>query len=117
METSALPLTFPIVDDPLVMVNDRVSFRDFEGVRLLLVEGNFFYQYELGDREAEAFLLGTLASAGLAGPVDLGRAFGVDRATVYRYRKRLEAGGARELFPRKRGPKGPHRVTGRASSL
>jgi len=111
MAASTLPLTVPVVDDPLIMVNDRVSLRDFESVRVVLVDDNFFYQYALSDRDAEAFILGTLAAGGLAGPVGLGRAFGVDRATVYRYRKRLEAGGARELFPRKRGPKGPHRVT------
>ena len=94
------------------MVNDRISYRDVEDVRVVLVEGNFFYQYSLSDREAEAFLLATLASGGHAGPVELGRVFGVDRGTVYRYRRRLEAGGARALLPRKRGPKGPHRVTG-----
>ncbi len=112
MHSSTLPLDLPVVDDPLIMVNDRVSFRDIEGVRVVLVDGNFFYRYSLSDREAEAFLLATLASGGQAGPVELGRAFGVDRGTVYRYRRRLEGGGARALLPRKRGPKGPHRVTG-----
>ena len=102
----------PIVDDPIVMVNDRVSLRDIDDVRVVLVDGNFFYRYSLSDREAEAFLLATLAAGGHAGPVELGRVFGVDRGTIYRYRRRLEAGGARALLPKKRGPKGPHRVTG-----
>jgi len=101
-----------IVDDPLVMVNDRVSLRDIGDVRVVLVDGNLFYRYLLSDREAEAFLLATLASGGHAGPVELGRAFGVDRGTIHRYRRRLEAGGARALLPKKRGPKGPHRVMG-----
>jgi prepilin-type processing-associated H-X9-DG protein len=112
METLMLPLAIRVVDDPRVMVNERVSFRDFDEVRVVFVDGHLLYRYVRGDRAAEAFLLGTLAHSGLAGPVDLARAFEVDRATVYRYRKRLEAEGAQGVFPKKRGPKGPHTITG-----
>jgi transposase len=111
MASSTLPLALPVDDDPLFMVNDLVSFRDFDGVRVVLVDGNLFYRYALGNRDEEAFVLGTLALCGLAGPVRLGRAFGVDRATVYRHRRRLEEEGARGVLPRKPGPKGPHTVT------
>ena len=111
MASSTLPLTLPVDDDPVVMVNDRVSFRDIDGVRIVLVDGNLFYQYTRESRAEEAFLLGTLALSGLAGPVHLGRAFGVDRVTVYRHRRRLEEEGARGVLPRKPGPRGPHTVT------
>jgi prepilin-type processing-associated H-X9-DG protein len=101
----------PVVDDGRVMVNERVLLQDFEGVRIVLVDGNLFYRYPLGDRHEERFLVATLAHSGLAGLKDLSRAFGIDRSTVSRYRRRLEEEGARGTLPKKRGPKGPHTVT------
>lgn len=111
MSSLALPLASAVVDDPQVFVNDHVSFRDFEGVRIVLVDGHLLYRYPLADREQEAFILGTLALSGVAGPSDLSTAFGVNRTTVYRYRLRVESEGARGTLRKKRGPKGPHTIT------
>ena len=110
MSCTTLPLEIPTGDDPLTVVNRRVSFQDFEGVRVLFVDGYLWHRYDLDDRDAQVFVIGSLALAGIAGPVDLALAFGVDRKTVFRYRRRVEEEGVQGAIPKKRGPKGPHKV-------
>jgi len=65
----------------------------------------------LDDREGLRLLAGTLNSLKLAGLSALGEAFGMDPSTVYRCRKRLEAGGTEGVLSRRRGPKGAHKIT------
>jgi len=54
------------------------------------------------------------AELGLASVKSLAAAFRVHRATVHRDHAKLEEGGVVGLQPRKRGPKGPHKLTGAA---
>ncbi len=54
------------------------------------------------------------ADLGLAPVTALATAFGVHRATVHRDHAKLAEGGVGGLQPRKRGPKGPHKLTGAA---
>jgi DNA-binding CsgD family transcriptional regulator len=110
MSTLALPLEPLAADDPLTVVNEFVSFQAIEGTRVVFVEGHLFFQYEIGDRDAEAFLIATLARGGQARVKDLARAFDVDPKTVYRYRTRLEKEGTRGVLEKKRGPKGAWKV-------
>jgi hypothetical protein len=110
MDASTLPLPVSVADDPLTMVNKRVFLRDVDGYRAVLVDHHLYFHYQLGQRAEEALIIGILLHCGLAGPVDLARAFGNDRTTVYRIGKRFKEEGAEGILPAKRGPKGPHKI-------
>jgi hypothetical protein len=72
--------------------------------------------YECRQDDGVGLRLGVAIAAGLRlAPITaLAAAFGVDRGTVHRDHAKLEAGGIGALQPRKRGPKGPHKLNAAA---
>ena len=54
----------------------------------------------------------TVPSLGLAGPSQIAKAVGRHRSRVHDYRKRLREGGAVALAVKRRGPRGPSKLTG-----
>ena len=54
----------------------------------------------------------TEPSLGLAGPSQIAKAVGRHRSRVHDYRKRLREGGAVALAVKRRGPRGPSKLTG-----
>ena len=69
--------------------------------------------YECGEQDEVGVRLAAALAAdlGLATVNALAAAFGVHRTTVHRDHARLNQGGVGALQPRKRGPKGPHKLT------
>ena len=69
--------------------------------------------YECGEQDEVGVRLAAALAAdlGLATVNALAAAFGVHRTTVHRDHARLDEGGVGALQPRKRGPKGPHKLT------
>jgi hypothetical protein len=83
-----------------------------EGKVILFNAAGPIYEYGEDDHLGVRLAAAVLADLGLAPVTALAAAFGVDRATVHRDHARLEDGGVGGLLPRKRGPKGPHKLTG-----
>ncbi len=110
METELLALHVEPIQTSQIQVNRHVQLAESEGTRVVLLDGQLLLHYLLGDRENEAFVIGTLARGGHAGVKELARAFGVDVKTVYRYRRKLEKGGLREFLRKKTGPKGAFKL-------
>ncbi len=92
------------------MVNDFLTLQDIEDTRVVLLHGILMFNYQCGDRDTEAFVIATLARGGHARVLELARAFGVDRKTVYLYRRRLEDEGPGGVLKKKRGPRGPWKI-------
>ena len=69
------------------------------------------YQCRRDDREGLRLAAGMFSHLGLAGLKSLGDALGMDPSTVFRSRKRFEAGGVEAVRSRKRGPKEATKLT------
>ncbi len=69
------------------------------------------YQCRRDDREGLRLAAGMFSHLGLAGLKSLGDALGMDPSTVFRSRKRFEAGGVEAVSSRKRGPKEATKLT------
>src|SRR5947207_98163 len=88
-----------------VFVNERVSFRTREGVRVVTVEGVVQSHYEVKDRMAEGYAMVTLVESGYADQAEVARAFGYSARTLRRDQGRYEEGGLAALGrPRGRQP-------------
>jgi hypothetical protein len=91
----------------VVAINDRCVVRDTEGMRSVQVAGTVVYHFAVGDKVMEALWMVQAVEAGWAKPTELVTALGVDRAKVFRNRRRYLEGGVEALAWQKRGPKGP----------
>jgi hypothetical protein len=98
----------PPVGTPL---GRRLVVLESEGQRVVFLGATAIHVYDASDRAAEAAAIALLARAGIATRVELARAFGCHRNTVWRVEARLEQAGMAGVVPAKRGPKGPHKVT------
>lgn len=69
--------------------------------------------FECGEDDDVGVRLAVVLAAdlGLAPVKALAAAFGVHRTTVHRDHAKMDEGGVGALVPRKRGPKGPHKLT------
>lgn len=98
-----------------VVVNDRVSVRTQEGVRVVTVDGIVQQHYQVGDRTAEGYAMITVVESGYADQNDVARAFGHSVRTLRRDQGRYERGGFAALGrPRGRqtGARRPGRMGG-----
>ena len=91
--------------DECVIVNDRVWYRDEDGVRAVFVGDQPFYTYDLADKVQHRFCACQLVESKLARQREVARTFGVTERTVERWRKRLRKGGIEALVPGKGGPR------------
>jgi len=72
------------------------------------------YQCKVDDRVAVRLGAVLAIDLGLAGVSVVGDALGLHRSTLHRVRKQYAAGGVEALAGKKRGPKGPHKLTSAA---
>jgi hypothetical protein len=85
-----------------------------EGKVVLFNAAGPIYECREDDQVGVRLAAALVAELGLAPVTAVAGAIGVHRATVHRDHAKLEQGGVGALQPRKRGPKGPHKLTGAA---
>lgn len=96
---------------PAIVVNDSVALVvDAEGGRVFL-HGNLVFAWDAGDDTARRLAAVQLVNIKAATQRDVAVAFGVDEATVHRWRTRARAQGAAALVTDRPGPRGPSKVT------
>jgi transposase len=100
------------LDDECVIVNDRVWYRDEDGVRGVFIGHHPFHTYDLADEVQHRFCVSQLVESKLAKQREVARAFGVTERTVGRWRKRLRKGGIEALVRCKGGPRKRRKVDG-----
>ena len=83
---------------------------DGEGGRVFL-HGQLVYAWAAGDAALRRLAAVQLVAVKAAPVGEVAAAFGVDPATVWRWRQQLEADGVAALVPGRPGPKGAHRLT------
>ena len=97
--------TLPLLPRGARIVSTRLAIAR-EGDQVVVYDASGpIYQCARGDRDGLRLAAGMLSRLGLAGPKALSSALGMDASTVFRNRKRLEAGGVDAVRSRKRGPK------------
>jgi prepilin-type processing-associated H-X9-DG protein len=87
----------PTANAGIVVVNERVTFRNAEGYRVVCVDGLVLHHYRVGDRMAEAYTMVMLVEEAYANQNDIARAFCYATRTIRRYQERFEAGGLQAL--------------------
>ncbi len=99
-----LPLGARVISRRLAVAEDvhQLVFFDASGP---------IYQCARDDREGLRLAAGLFSHLGLAGLKGLGDALGMDPSTVFRSRKRFEAGGVEAVCTRTRGPKQATKLT------
>ncbi len=95
-----------------VIVNDRVWYRDDDGVRAVFIDDQPFCTYDLADKVQHRFCACQLVESKLAKQREVARTFGVTERTLGRWRKRLRKGGIEALVRRKGGPRKRRKVDG-----
>jgi len=99
-----LPDGAEVVSPDLAVVRDGTMF-------VLLNAAGAIYQCKQDDEVGVRLGTALAVELGLAPVAVLARACRLHRATLHRDHAKLEAGGVEALQPRKRGPKGPHKLT------
>jgi hypothetical protein len=99
-----LPEAAEVVSPDLAIERDGTMF-------VLFNASGAIYQCKQDDEVGVRLGTALAADLGLAPVSVLAKACGLHRATLHRDRARLEAGGVEALQPRKRGPKGPSKLT------
>ena len=102
---------FGILPPDAVVLSDNLAFQRFEGTISFFNSGGPVFRCYEDDKSAVRLGQGMLSYMKLAGVAEIARAFGVNRSTVTRNRKRYIAGGA-NAFGTKRGPRGAYRLKG-----
>jgi hypothetical protein len=103
-----LPIPEVVTGD--VWVNARCRLRDWDGYRVVTVQGVVVAHYALGDRLGEALAMTTLVDQGHATQVEVANAFGCSERTVRRHQRRLENGGLSALGRPRGYPRGRPRL-------
>lgn len=83
---------------------------DAEGGRVFIY-GVLAYAWDPGDEALRRVAAVQLVKLAAARPGQVAAGFGVDTATLFRWRQQVGDHGAGALVPGKRGPKGPSRLT------
>lgn len=83
---------------------------DADGGRVF-IHGGLAYTFDVGDETARRLAAVQLVKIKAATSVDVAAGFGVDEATLWRWRRRVAETGVAGLGPGRRGPKGPSRLT------
>src|ERR1035437_8579079 len=84
--------------------------QDNEGGRVF-IRGELCFVWDAGDEAGRRLAAVQLVRIKAASATDVAAAFGVSTVALWRWRKELGASGAAGLAWRKRGPKGPSRLT------
>ena len=110
MLQARLPLLPPdarvVSPDLAVLLNDdRLAVFNASGI---------IYTCDRNDQEGLRLAAAMFTTLGLAKPTALARALEMHPATVFHYRQLLRDGGVEALQVRKRGPKGPSKLTDQA---
>ncbi len=100
-----------------IPIGKRLWLVDGDGQRAVFLGATAIHVYDAGDRDAERVCIASLSKAGLAFDVEIGEAFGVHRNTVGRLARQLAEQGMAGVVAAKRGPKGPHKVTGEVEAV
>jgi transposase len=93
-----------------VQINDTVCIVDGGGRIGYFAAGVPLFTHAHGDEVGRRVAAAQMAALGLATRSELSAALGVDRTTLYRQQRRLEADGVGGLVDEKPGPKGPHKL-------
>jgi transposase len=104
------PLPLPRPDAVVVAVGVELV-EDAEAGGAVFVWGNAAWCWQPGDGAARRLAAVQLVGTGAAGQRQVGEAFGVNENTVLRWRQAYAAGGVEALAERRRGPRGPSKLT------
>jgi hypothetical protein len=110
-------ITKPLFEKPLglpegaTVVNGRVWFQDFYGLRVVLVDQLTFHRFPVDDAVQTRFVAAQLVEAGLAQAREVCAAFGLAGRTFSRVRRQLRDGGIGALVEERRGPQGRRPAT------
>lgn len=99
-----------------IPIGKRLWLVDGDGQRAVFLGAVAIHVFDADDCDAERVCIAMLSKAGLAFDVEIGAAFGVHRNTVARLARQLAVQGLGGVVAAKRGPKGPHKVTGEVGS-
>ena len=105
------PLPLPRPDAVVVAVGVELV-EDAEVGGAVFVWGNAAWCWQPGDGTARRLASVQLVATGAAGQRQVAEAFGVNENTVWRWREAYAAGGVEALAERRRGPRGPSKLTG-----
>jgi transposase-like protein len=94
-----------------VEVNHAVDLLETEEGGVVFLYGMAAWCFEPGDVVGRRLAAVQLVETGSATPTQVASAFDVDFETLRRWRRDWAAEGPTGLVPRKRGPKGPNKVT------
>jgi hypothetical protein len=100
-----------------IPIGKRLWLVDGDGQRAVFLGAVAIHVFDADDRDAERVCIAMLSKAGLAFDVEIGAAFGVHRNTVARLARQLAVQGLAGVVAAKRGPKGPHKVTGEVEAV
>ena len=104
-----LPVT---TEAPATLLGEAAALvQDEQGGRVFL-HGNLVYAWAPGEDALRRWSAAQLARLEAAPLAQIAAAFGVDPATLWRWGQSLTQAGMAGLASDKRGPKGPHRLTG-----
>jgi len=111
MQPIKLRSQLPLLSDAAIILSpDLAMVRKDEQIVLFNASGPI---YQCKEDDSVAVRLGAVLAIdlGLAGVGVVGDALGLHRGTLHRVRTKYAAGGVEALRERKRGPKGPHKLT------
>src|SRR2546426_9401005 len=114
MTTIQLRSRLPLLPTAAEIVSPDLAVVREEGKVVLFNAAGPIYECRQDDGVGLRLAVAITAGLHLAPITALAAAFGVDRGTVHRDYAKLEAGGVGALQPRKRGPKGPHKLNAAA---
>ncbi len=114
MATTHLRSRLPLLPAEAKVVSPDLAIVRREGTVVLFNAAGPIYECREDDEVGVRLAAVLAADLGLAPVTALATAFGIHRATVHRDHAKLAGGGVGALQPRKRGPKGPHTLTGAA---
>jgi hypothetical protein len=89
----------------------RLEVIDTEDQRAVFVNGHMVNRYACGDLAVERILVTQYAEVLPLANHEIAALFGMHPVTLSRFRGQMRRSGAEALIPRKRGPKGPSKMT------
>ena len=100
-----------------IPIGKRLWLVEGDGQRAVFLGATPIHVYDADDQDAQRVCIATLSTAGLAFDVEIAEAFGCHRNTVGRLANQLTEQGMAGVVAAKRGPKGPHKVTGEVEAV
>jgi len=111
MNTSQLRSRLPLLPETAKVVSSDLAIGREDGKFVLFNASGPIYQCKESDEVGVRLGTALVIDLGLAPVTALAKASGLHRATLHRDHAKLKAEGVEALQPRKRGPKGPHKLT------